>query len=267
MTFAMTATASRANDADLTGHEVGVHLHPQDAELRRKLDGEVATSSDCLRTYSAEDQALLIRAARESFEEDLGFSPRTFVAGNWSENNVSLGLLVDAGFSFDGSPLPRHTTDCADWGRIPRLAQPYAPDPGDYQAAGSMEYLYLPAARGLWGHYVTPEIIHLLGASYFRAALQEASVGGAEVFHIFFHSPMAMDPFFLDEFRTVLEYAHDRLGARSVLPSACHPSVRPLPKPFPPAYLARLNRRLVKGFVGSGRLGRRLMDIQPREEF
>ncbi len=263
MTFAMTPTASKENETDLSGHEVGVHLHPQDAQLREKLDRKITLFSDCLMRYSAEDQATLIDAARELFEQEEGFSPRTFVAGNWSENGTTLKLLVEAGFSIDGSPLPQHRSGCADWGRIPRLAQPFAPSPEDYQASGSMNYLYLPVSLGLWGHYLTPEIIHLLGASYFKAALKEASMGGADVVHIFFHSPMAMNPFFLSEFRTVMEYAHDQLGIQSVLPSSCRPSNEPSPKPFPPVYFAHLNWRLVKGFVGRGQLRRRLMRRDP----
>ncbi|MFQ5790958.1 MAG: hypothetical protein ACE5JI_10845 [Acidobacteriota bacterium] len=261
MTFAMTPTALKENDTDLGGHEVGVHLHPQDTQLRDTLGGEVTLSSDCLMHYSARDQATLIEATKRFFEQEEGRSPRTFVAGNWSENNTTLKLLAGAGFSFDGSPLPNHSSGCADWSRIPRLTQPYAPSGEDYQARGAMDYLYIPVLQGLWGHYVTPEIIHLLGASYFKAALKEAVVGGAEVAHIFFHSPMATDPRFLMEFKAVVEYAHDQLGVQSVLPSACRASGVASARPYPPAYLARLNWRLAKGFLGRGELGRRIMGL------
>lgn len=259
MTFAMTPTALKANETDLDGHEVGLHLHPQDAQLRKRLGQEITLSSDCLRQYSAEDQSILIDAARHLFEREEGRSPRAFVAGNWSENAATLKLLIEAGFTLDGSPLPRHSSECAEWGRIPRLAQPYAPSPEDYQAAGSLDYLYLPVSQGLWGHYLTPELLHLLGASYFRAALKEAAVGGAEVVHMFFHSPMAMNPLFLSEFREVMDYARDHLGAELALPSSIRPSQGPLPRPFPPAYFARLNWRLAKGFLGRGQFGKRLM--------
>lgn len=262
MTFAMTPTALKENETDLGGHEVGVHLHPQDPELRKVLGGKIALSSDCLMSYSTKDQALLIGAAKGTFEQEEGNSPRTFVAGNWSESSITLNLLSEAGFSYDGSALPRHRSGCADWGRIPRLAQPYAPSPEDYQSRGPMEYLYLPVSQGLWGHYLTPELIHLLGASYFKAALKEASIGGADVAHIYFHSPMAMNPLFLSEFETVVEYAHDQLGVRSVLPSSCRPSDTLSSRPFPPVYFARLNWRLAKGFVGKGQLGRRLMRVE-----
>ncbi len=259
MTFAMTPTALKENETDLEGHEVGLHLHPQDAQLQKGLGRKITLSSDCLMTYTAEEQAILIEAARESFEREEGYSPRTFVSGNWSENGTTLKLLVEAGFSFDGSPLPQHVSGCADWGRIPRLAQPYAPRQEDYQSPGSMGYLYLPVSQGLWGHYLTPELIHLLGASYFKAALKEALIGGADLVHMYFHSPMAMNPFFLREFRLVVEYAQDQLGIEWASPSECRPRLQPPPKPFPPVYYARLNWRLAKGFIGRGQLGRRLM--------
>ncbi len=265
ITFAMTATATRESETDLAGHEVGVHLHPQDAQVQARLDRKIPSTSDCLRTYSEEDQAALINAAKESFEDEEGFSPRTFVAGHWSENTTTLKLLARSGFSFDGSPLPLHTSPCADWGRVPRLAQPYAPGPEDYQAGGSMDYLYLPASLGLWGHYLTPELLHLLGVSYFKAALKEASMGGAEVVQMFFHSPMAIDPFFLSEFSAVVDYAHDELRAESSVPSSCRPGRLSTSRPFPPVYFARLNWRLAKGVMGRGELGRRLMGKEPLE--
>lgn len=259
MTLAMTPTALLENETDLSGHEVGLHLHPRDAWLRENLEGQITLNSDCLRGYSAEDQAMLIGTAKALFERQEGRSPKAFVGGNWSENTTTLRLLVEAGFRFDGSPLPQHHSECADWSRIPRLAQPYAPSAEDYQAPGPLDYLYLPVSQGLWGHYLTPESIHLLGASYFQAALKEAAIGGAEVAHLFFHSPMAVDPFFLAEFQSVVEYAQDALGAEFVLPSACRPGPESTARPFPPVYLARLNWRLAKGFVGRGDLGQRLL--------
>ena len=259
MNFAMTPTALKVNETDLAGHEVGVHLHPRDDQLQQMLGRTITLSSDCLMRYEAEEQGILIEAAREFFEGEEGYRPRTFVSGNWSENGTTLKLLAGSGFTVDGSPLPQHTSECADWGQIPRLAQPYSPSLEDLQAAGSVDYLYLPVSQGLWGHYLTPEVIHLLGASYFKAALTEASVGGADLVHMYFHSPMAMDPFFLAEFQEVVEFAQDELGAESVLATSCQPSKRPASRPFPPVYFARLNWRLAKGFLGRGRLGRRLV--------
>ncbi len=259
MTFAMTPAALRVNETDLSGHEVGVHLHPQDALLQKRLGPKMVLSSDCLAGYPEKDQSTLIETAKEVFEDIEGGSPRTFVAGRWSENNTTMKLLCDAGFRFDGSPLPGHLSDCADWTRIPRLAQPFCPSLEDCQARGSMNFLYIPVYQGLWNHYLTPENIHLLGASYFKAALKEALIGGAEVVHMFFHSPMAIDSFFLSEFTTVVEYAQDDLGVQFVLPSSLRPSDRPLSRPFPPAYLVHMNWRLIKSFVGGSELGRRLI--------
>lgn len=257
--FAMTPAALKGSETDLSGHEVGVHLHPQDTVLRRMLHSTIDLSSDCLAAYSAEDQVTLIETAKELFEDSEGQSPRTFVAGRWSENTTTMKLLYDAGFCYDGSPLPGHISDCADWTRIPRLAQPYAPSVEDYQRRGSVNLLYIPVYQGLWNHYLTPENIHLLGISYFKAALKEALIGGGEVVHMFFHSPMAMDPFFLSEFGAVIDFAQDELDAQFVFPSSLQPSDSTTSRPFPPAYVAYLNWRIVKGLIGGGELGRRLI--------
>lgn len=259
LVFAMTPAALRDSETDLKGYEVGIHLHPQDDVLRRKLLGEVTLSSDCLSGYSPHDQKSLIEAAKRSFEEVQGGSPRTFVAGRWSENTTTVKLLAAADFSFDGSPLPGHVSRCADWSRIPRLAQPYRPSSEDYQRRGTMSLLHVPVYQGLWNHYLTPECIHLVGASYFKAAIKEAVVGEADVVHMFFHSAMAVDPTFLSEFESVVSFAQDEPGVRFALPSELGPSEKPSSKPFPPAYFAFMNRRMMKSLVGRGELGRQLM--------
>lgn len=258
MTFAMTPVALASNETDLQGHEVGIHLHPLDSLLRTTVGHTFPFASDCLALYSLEDQAVLIRTAKEIFERYEDRSPRTFVAGRWSEDSTTSKLLCDSGFAYDGSPLPRHRSPCADWSRVPRLAQPYTPSLEDHQSRGSLSLLYVPVYQGLWDYYLTPENIHLVGASYFRAALKEAEVGGSTVVHVYFHSPMAIDPFFLSEFDSVVVYAQDTLGADFVLPSALHPSARPTSNPFPPAYLAGLNWRLAKSLLGRGELGHRV---------
>lgn len=259
LAFALTPVALKRNDTDLESHDVGVHLHPQDALLKETLSGDVELSSDCLAHYPGEDQRALVEAARTLYEDTEGRPPHTFVAGNWSESTTTMRILVDSGFRYDGSPLPGHHSGCADWSRIARLAQPYTPNLEDYQGRGEADLLYLPVYQGLWNHYLTPENIHLLGASYFKAALREAMVGGADLVHMFFHSPMALDPYFLSEFRKVLNYARDELRVRAVLPPALRPSDRPLSKPFPPAYFAYLDWPLVKGLLGRGELGQRLL--------
>lgn len=263
LTFAMTPTALRKNDLDLDGHEVGIHLHPQDALLQESLGKELNLPSDCLAEYSEGDQRPLVAAARRVFEDAQGREPRTFVAGNWSESTTTLQILIEAGFRYDGSPLPGYRSECADWSRIPRLAQPFTPSPEDYQGRGEADLLYLPVSQGLWNHYLTPENLHVLGTAYFKAALKEASVGGADLVHMFFHSPMALDPFFLTAFSEVVAYARDTLHARLVLPTGLRASERPRSSPFPPAYFAYLDWPMVKGFVGRGELGRRLLGEPP----
>ena len=260
VTFAMTPVALRENPIDMAGHEVALHLHPQDAFLRERVAGVMSVPSDCLGTYTTAEQRVLISASKAIFEEVVGSSPKTFVAGRWSENPATLRLLLEAGFLFDGSPLPGHASPCSNWARVPRLAQPYAPSEDDYQAHGLLNYVYIPVYQGYWGHYLTPELIHLLGPSYFRAALHEARIGGAHVVHMYFHSPMAVDPSFLCEFQSVLAYARDELQAQFSVASDIEATQSPLPRPFPPAYFAGFNWRLAKTFLGRREFGQRLLE-------
>lgn len=69
MTFAMTLTALRRLVVDLSGHELGLHLHRMDEALRAACRGKVRLLHVCLAGYSESDQALIISAAKAVFEE------------------------------------------------------------------------------------------------------------------------------------------------------------------------------------------------------
>jgi hypothetical protein len=242
----LTPQAFRLTGTNLAGFPVGLHLHPQDEALATRLRGTVALDTDCLARYSAVDQGRLLSAGIEAFSDAMGRPPTLFVAGNWSENGDTVRLLDAAGIRYDGSALPGYVSPCADWGRLPRLAQPYHPSPEDYQAQGDSSVTCIPVFQGYWRDYLSPENLHYLGVRYFMAAFKEAAVGGARVVHIYFHSPMALDPFFLEEFRKVLDFVRDRIGGRVVSPESIAIDRGPVPRPFPPAYLAYLDRPMLK---------------------
>ncbi len=257
MGLALTPQALKLADVDLAGHEAGLHIHPMDPVLSKRLAGQVRTSHDCLGRYPPAEQALLIAAACESFEARMGRRPRLFVAGRWSEDATTAALLRKEGFTHDGSALPGYRSPCADWSRVPRLAQPYSPASDDPQKRGSEPYVYLPVFQGVWGHHFTPETLRDLGVSYFKAALKEAQVGGADIVHIYFHSPLGLDPVAMAAFAEVLEYARDAMRLSFLRPTAVVASAQPRSGPFPPAYWAGIDVTLMKSFVGR-RMGRRL---------
>ena len=257
--LALTPQALSLVDADFEGHDAGVHLHPRDPVLSRHLGGGLRVRHDCLGRYAADEQGQLIRAARQVFEDVVGRSPRLFVAGRWSEDSSTTVLLQEEGFTHDASALPGHRSPCADWSRLPRLAQPYHPAAEDRQRAGGERLLYLPVCRGLWQDYMTPERIGDVGRSYFEAALKEAQVGGAEVIQFYFHSPLGLDGAALAAFEDVLAYAHDAVRATPVRPTSLGPSARFEARSFPPAYLARLDWTMAKSLVGRNGLGRRML--------
>ncbi len=261
MGLAMTPQALQLTDFDPDGLEVGLHLHPMDPVLSDRVAGRFKPTHDCLGRYPAEQQAQLIATGREVFEEVIGRSPRLFVAGRWSEDSATASLLRREGFTHDGSAFPGHRSSCADWSRLRRLAQPYSPSAEEYQGRGSEPYVYLPVSRGLWGHPLTPEVLPDVGVSYFKAAFDEARVGEADVVHLYFHSPMALDSRAIKDFEAVLRYAHEDLGRAFASPTALRPSDRPRSRPFPPAYLARMDWTLLKSFVTRGEFGRKLLDV------
>jgi hypothetical protein len=263
--LALTPQALRLLDFDLAGHDVGLHLHPQDPVLSRAVAGVVSTTHDCLGRYRPEDQARLLAASREIFETRMGRPPRLFVAGRWSEDAATGALLRKEGFTHDASALPGHRSPCADWSRVPRLAQPYAPAADDYQARGSEPLVQIPVFQGLWGHHFTPETVFDLGVAYFEAALHEAKVGGADVVHTYLHSPLGLHPPSLSAFQAILEFAQDRLGLAFVRPTNVVPSSRPRSRPFPPAYWARMDLTLAKSLASREHFARRSTGTQAAE--
>lgn len=268
ITFALTPQSLKAIQTDLAGFSDGLHLHPEDDALTQRVGPEVKITSDCLAKYPRPDQARLIAAGVEVFHDTVGHAPHFFVAGNWSENTDTLQVLDAAGVRYDGSPLPGYVSACADWGRLPRLAQPYQSSPTDYQATGSRSVLSLPVFQGLWDEYLTPEKLNLLGAGYFKAALKEADVSGAAFVHIYFHSPMALDSYFLERFAEVVDYAQDVAKATFVRPESAQVRQGPTPRPFPVAYYAYLDRPMLKSllvrrfpaFAPDGRAQRRQLE-------
>ncbi len=257
--LALTPQALRLTNMDLAGHDLGLHLHPLDPALRELLHGELLPRHDCLGRYPPVEQALLLSRACDAFEDRIGRPPRLFVAGRWSENDATAALLGEQGFTHDASALPGHRSRCADWSRVPRLCQPYASGPGDNQARGRGALTYIPVYQGLWGHHLTPETLVDLGVSYFKAALHEARVGGADIVHIYFHSPLALEPQAMAAFQEVLEYGLDRLGLTYTSVPAVRPSLQARSRPFPPAYWSRIDLQLLKSFAGRRDIGTRLM--------
>lgn len=255
MGFVLTAISHDWIDVDLDGHDVGIHLHPRDPVLDRHLGGRVHLDHDCLGRYSEEDQRVFLDAACEIYRDAVGRDPKLFVAGRWSENAATTRLLSEAGFTHDASALPGYHTECADWSGVPRLAQPFA-DPGIPAPDARERITFLPVYEGLWGHHLTPETIRDLGVSYFKAALQEAHVGGADVVHLYLHSPLALDPVAMDAFGEVLDYADGLPDTEVVRPTSLAPSVRTRSRPFPPAYLARMDWTFLKSLGGRGMMGR-----------
>ncbi len=259
MGFALTPQALAISQVDLDGHDVGLHLHPMDPVLAKRVRDRVRVDHDGLARYAPKAQTILIHEGRLAFEEARGHAPRLFVAGRWSEDTATAALLRQEGFTYDGSALPGFRSQYSDWSRLPRLAQPYAPATEDYQARGSEPYVYLPVYQGLWGHHLTPERLIDLGVSYFKAALKEAQLGLAEVVHLYFHSPIALDARVMEGFAEVLEYARGSLRLSFVRPTTVTPSARPRSRPFPPIYWARFGPTLLKSFVGGSEVGRRIM--------
>lgn len=244
--LALTPQAVQLTKMDLAGFPLGLHLHPQDDALAARLGHSVQLKSDCLAQYASADQTRLVSAGVEAVAEATGRRPDLFVAGNWSENGDTVRIVEAAGFRYDGSPLPGHVSPCADWGRLPRLVGPYRPSHDDYQSAGDSGLLYLPVFQGYWGDYLSPENLHYLGVRYFLAALREAAIGRAGLIHMYFHSPMALDPFFFSEFSRVIDEARDEHRARFVRPESIVVETVRSGRPFPPAYFAYLDRTILK---------------------
>jgi hypothetical protein len=84
------------------GQELGLHLHPEWLTDPR-CAGLPKFNGPLLRQYSADEQAMLVRAGLARFME-LGMPlPTAFRAGSWGADSVTLEVLRECGFIFDTS--------------------------------------------------------------------------------------------------------------------------------------------------------------------
>ncbi len=88
--------------SETTGAELGMHMHPQcwrdnylDADRHEYLGG-----------YTGVEQRRIIGEGREQWEGAIGFAPRAFRGGNFSANDETFQVLVDAGFTHGSVSQP-----------------------------------------------------------------------------------------------------------------------------------------------------------------
>ena len=217
VTFTVMPEVARSFPDEVT-HEVGLHVHPGNEELR--CGGEMARigddylreqcsegqTSSVLRDYSFREQLALIRAGKDRIEDVLNVTPRVFVAGRWSINNDTVKALVRSNFTHDCSAVPAAGPAHYDWSRLPRISMPYRPDEEDYQRRGKVPLLLVPVSRSLLKASVTPELVPSLGVPWLKACFHEYYRQGLPLFHIYLHSPCMTDQYFQESMDSLLRF-------------------------------------------------------------
>ncbi|MEW6328841.1 MAG: polysaccharide deacetylase family protein [Candidatus Micrarchaeota archaeon] len=195
------------------GHELGLHIHPEDKILlKNKIsDGRSAALMD----YSKEEQYKMISFGRNLIRDTFGIRPRAFIAGKWSESNSTPAVLDSLGFTHDCSPFPGQRSHTCNWGKLPKMCSPYHPSRADYQLRGDSKLLYVPVSELITGSTVSPESARGYGAPMLIAAFEDYLSQGMPVFHIALHSASMTDKNMRDIMGNLLAFiSHRKKDAR-----------------------------------------------------
>ena len=196
-------------DAKKAGHEIGMHLHADDAILVER--GITSGKERGLALLSPDVQKKSISFGAKIFNRELGFLPKIFVSGKWSENDATRDALNEHGFTHDCSPFPGMRGLFCDWRNLGRFAAPYR--------YGRM--VMVPVSETITGSVVSPETHGGLGV--LNAAFEEYAIQNFPLFHIALHTPSMTDPRMRETFSQLLSFAYCA-GADFSIPSEIHPS-------------------------------------------
>jgi len=131
-------------DLEKAGHEIGLHYHPDRAEL-----------PEFLGVMGPEEQRRVLEEARDRFARVMGRPPRAFVPGYFSANDHTFGILEGLGFTHGGVSLPtRNLPQCAcTWGGSP--LDPHYPHRHHRSLVGDVDFVDLPPTvdpeSRMWG--------------------------------------------------------------------------------------------------------------------
>ncbi len=237
------------------GHEIGLHIHPEDKLLlRNKLsDGRSAA----LMHYKKEEQQRMMRFGKDMMKKKFGITPRAFVAGKWSENNHTRVALEALGFTHDCSPFPGQHSNTCDWGKLPKMCAPYRPASADYQVRGRCKLLYVPVSELITGSTASPESTRDFGASVLMAAFEDYLSQGMPVFHIPLHSASMTDKNMRGIMAKLLEFISHSKGARFVQPTKIRDTGARQGSPRLLPYIKRVDARVLSHVLSPAFLLRR----------
>jgi len=119
------------------GAELGMHMHPQTADLGH---------DNYLGEVSAHEQRRILRDGRDRIQAAVGEPPVSFRPGNFSASDDTFGVLVELGFTQGSVSLPGRVLP--DFAAVWAGAEPLAhwASPSDRLRAGELDFLELPCA-------------------------------------------------------------------------------------------------------------------------
>lgn len=122
------------------GGELGMHMHPQTADLGHDR---------YLGQYPGDEQREILRAGRDRLHAAVGEPPRSFRPGNFSASDDTFAVLAELGFTQGSVSLPGRVMP--DLGAEWNGAEPFAhwASPDDRLRAGELGFLELPCAVDL----------------------------------------------------------------------------------------------------------------------
>jgi len=213
------------------GDEIGLHIHPYCSFVQTtsvpcrtqpsfySSQGDTTGYTVILSSYTTDETATLLQAAKNIFASHGLGTPTSFRAGGWTAQEHTLQALADAGFVAD-------TSGC-NWKRLEEwkgygTSTLYAYNEQNWPSIGDTSQPYYPAAsilevpdNGLLVDYVTAqEMIDIFAANWSGTAL-----GEPRVYSVGYHPPNFSEAYLkrMDEaLKHVDQYLHSSDGGPAV---------------------------------------------------
>ncbi|MBI3945701.1 MAG: polysaccharide deacetylase family protein [Armatimonadetes bacterium] len=140
----MAAHAATYRDLESQGHEIGLHVHPNEQGF-----------DEFLGVYGIDEQVRIVRQAMDAFAQGMGRDPECFTPGYCSANDHTFPALEAVGLKHGLVSMPtRNLPQCACvWGNSPRDA--HYPHRHNRCLTGDVDFVDVPptvdAESRMWG--------------------------------------------------------------------------------------------------------------------
>jgi len=218
------------------GHEVGLHLHPDDTYLWD--NGLAQRKVKALRDWNYRELKHLIHSLRTLFLLEFGVALKSFSGGKWSINEDAYTVLHEEGFHCDLTMNTGYESEFMCWRTKPRIRLPHKIHE---------DLIEIPYSKIFRNRLASPEEAQYVGLPWLKAGFTEHYTQNLPLFHIVFHSVSMTSPYYRRIFDEYLTFIRKHDGIVPILPRNYRISSRRYtPRTRLTPYLKAINGDLIR---------------------